>query len=189
MKRVKRNFDKIVLGSIIEDLLYACFGIFLLVKPATANLFLLKIFGVLIIMSGLFSLVRYIFKGLSSSIFKVSFFNGVLKLVLGLLALIKPDLVNNFFAIIAGLVILANGLIKLYYAFRFYNNKEEIWPLIGIISVGLIIMGGSLIINPFSQMVIITRVVGVFVLCYALFDGMQWLLFRKRCSEILKLFK
>lgn len=189
MKRVKRNFDKIVLGSIVEDALYACFSIFLLVKPATANAFLLRLFGLLVIISGLFSLIRFVFKGLNSSIFKVSIINCAIKVLLGVIVLLKPDLINNLLAISAGVVILVNGLIKLYYAFNFYNNKEEIWPLIGIISIGLIIMGGALIINPFSQLVIITRVIGVFVLCYALFDGMQWMLFRKRYSEILKLFK
>ena len=189
MKRVRKNFNKVTLGSILEDLLFLAFGIYLLINPAATNEFFVRTFGILVLISAAFSGIRFMYRGLASKIFNISIWNALLKAVLGIGIIINPNLVTNLFMISVGIVLVAAGLIKLYYAFAFYNNKEEIWPLIGVLSVGLIVMGGSLLINPFSENVLITRVIGVFVVCYGLFDGMQWMLFRQRCSAILKLFK
>lgn len=189
MKRVRKNFDKITLGSLLEDVLFLAFGIFLLVRPVATNGFFVRVFGILVLISAAFSGIRFMYRRLASKIFNISIWNAILKAILGIVIIINPILITNLFMISVGIVLLVAGLIKLYYAFAFYNNSEEIWPLIGVLSVGLIVMGGSLLINPFSEMVLITRVIGVFIICYALFDGMQWMLFRKRCSSILKLFK
>lgn len=189
MKRVRQNFNRIVLGSIIEDILYAIFALILLFKTNTTIEVFTRTFGVLLIASAICSCIRFLYRKIAGRLFNVSILNALLKLVLGILIVIKPNLASNIFAISVGIVILINGLIKLYYTFAFYNNKEEIWPLIGVLSIGLIVMGGALIINPFGTNVIITRVIAVFIICFALFDAMQWLLFRKRSKELLKLFK
>lgn len=189
MKRVRKNFNRVIFGSIIEDMIYAIFALFLLFKTNMTIELFTRTFGILLVASAIASGIRFLYRKLAGKLFNVSILNAFLKLVLGILIIIKPNLVSNIFAISVGIVILVNGLIKLYYAFAFYNNKEEIWPLIGVLSVGLIVMGGALIINPFGTNVIITRVIGVFIFCFALFDAMQWLLFRKRAKELLKLFK
>ncbi len=189
MKRVRKNFNKIIFGSILEDIIYAIFGFFLLFKTNFSLEIFTRSFGILIVASAIISGIRFLYRKLAGKLFNVSILNALLKLILGIVIIAKPNLVSNILAISVGIVILVNGLIKLYYAFAFYNNKEEIWPLIGILSIGLIAMGGALIINPFSANVFITRVIGVFIVCYAIFDTMQWLLFRKRSKELLKLFK
>lgn len=189
MKRVRKNFNIIIYGSIIEDLIYAIFGLFLVFKTNFSLEIFTRSFGILIVASAIISGIRFLYRKLAGKLFNVSILNALIKLILGILIVVKPNLVTNILAISVGIVLLINGLIKLYYAFTFYHSKEEIWPLIGVLSVGLIAMGGSLIINPFSANVIITRVIGVFIACYSLFDTMQWLLFRKRSKELLKLFK
>lgn len=189
MKRVKKNFNRIVYGSIIEDIIYALFGLFLLFKTNLTIEIFTRTFGILIVASAICSGIRFLYRKMAGKLFNVSILNALAKLILGILIIVKPNLATNILTISVGIVILINGLIKLYYAFAFYNNKEEIWPLIGVLAIGLIVMGGSLIINPFSKDVIITRVIGVFIVCYAIFDAMQWLLFRKRSKELLKLFK
>lgn len=188
MKRIKKNFDAIVYGSLIEDLLFGIFGIYLIYNPIAIGVFFVRLLGILILISSLFSFVRYFVKGIASSIFKVSLVSAIIKLVLGLLVIVKPKLITDLLVISFGIVFFVNGLIKLYYAFKFYNNKEEIWSLEGVLAIGLIVMGGVLIINPFPAAVLLSRVAGVFALCFALFDGIQWLLFKKRYSEILNIF-
>lgn len=189
MKRIKKFFNAIVYGSLIEDLLFGIFGIYLIYNPVATSVFFIRLLGILVLISSLFSFIRYFAKGLSSSIFKVSLINAIIKLLLGILVIIKPRLVADLLVLTFGIVLFVNGLIKLYYAFKFYNNKEEIWSLEGILAIGLIVMGGVLIINPFPAAMLLSRVAGVFSLCFALFDGIQWLLFKKRCNELLKIFK
>ncbi|MGM9834425.1 MAG: HdeD family acid-resistance protein [Bacilli bacterium] len=188
MKRVKKIFNSIVYGSLIEDFLFGLFGIYLVFNPVAIGVFFVRLLGILILISSLFSFIRYFIKGISSSIFRVSLVNAIIKLVLGLFIIIKPKIIADLLVIAFGIVLFVNGLIKLYYAFKFYNNKEEIWPLEGILAIGLIVMGGVLIINPFPAAVLLSRVTGVFALCFAIFDGIQWLLFKKRYNELLKIF-
>ena len=189
MKKLRILFNKVVVGSILESLIYAIFGLFLIIKTDAATDFLVRSFGFVLLISGLFSVIRFLFRKLALKIFNVSILNALIKIILGFIVIIKPLLVTNLLFVSIGLVLLINGLIKLYYAFNFYNSKEEIWALIGMLAIGLIIMGGSLIINPFNQGVLLTRMAGMFIICYAVFDTMQWLLFRKRSKELLLLFK
>ena len=141
------------------------------------------------LISGIFSIIRFLFRKLALKIFNINIFDGIFKLLLGILVISKPLLINNLLFVSVGFILLINGLIKLYYSFIFYNNKEEIWPLVGMLSVGLIIMGGSLIINPFNQGILLVRMAGMFIICQSVFNTMQWLLFRKRSKELLILFK
>ena len=69
------------------------------------------------------------------------------------------------------------------------KNNEEIYPLVGFIAVLLVIMGLSTIINPFSGFMIITKLIGIFLICASLFEGMVCSLFKKRAQSILDIFE
>ena len=49
-------------------------------------------------------------------------------------------------------------------------------------------MGIVVMINPFSSFMLISRLIGIFIVCYALFEIMVSRLFLSRGKEVLKLF-
>lgn len=189
MKRVTRLFNKIALISCIEDFAFIGIGILFLLKAAAASEFVVRVFSFIVIISGLFSLIRYILRIVAKKMYVNELWLAVVKIVLGVVGLVSPKLLNNFDAISVGLFLSIMGFYKLYYSFYFYHNEEEIWNLVGVMSVLVIAMGLLLLINPFGELVLMTRVIGAFTICYGLFDIMNWLLLRKRSSVMVKLFK
>ena len=65
------------------------------------------------------------------------------------------------------------------------NNGE----LVGFISILMIIMGIVVLINPFSSFMLITKLIGIFTVCYGLFEAMYISLFKKRAKNLLKIFE
>lgn len=189
MKKVKKIFKKVVIGSIAQDILILAFAILLLAKTDLTETFVITIAGLLLLIDGALSIIRFLFKGLKSSVFRIDVVTGIIYIMIGAIAIVKPDLITNFIMVVIGLSLIINGLKKAFYTYKFHTIKDEIWPLLTCITIGILAMGVILIINPFSSAILLTRVIGLFLLCYSIFDVMQWTLFNKRLESLLKIFK
>ena len=51
------------------------------------------------------------------------------------------------------------------------------------------VMGLLVLFNPFEMFMLITRLIGLFMICSGLFEIMTCMLFRKRAKYILDMFK
>lgn len=66
--------------------------------------------------------------------------------------------------------------------------QEDIYPLTSFIAILMIVMGVLAAINPFKTFMLITRLIGLFLICSGVFDAMINMLFRQRAKNIMKIF-
>ena len=88
-----------------------------------------------------------------------------------------------------GIWLIGSGVMKCIYTYKFMKFNEEIYPLVGFISILMIIMGIVVLTNPFDSFMLITKLIGIFMVCYGLFDAMYISLFKKRAKNLLKIFE
>lgn len=189
MDKVNKRFNRIMNISLLMILLNLIVGFVFIFFTNIALKVSLVMLGGLITIKGLYSLIRYFYDGLANKVFVADLFYGLVSVALGLLLIFYPTDISNFIGVGFGLWLLFNGLVKGFYSLKFMKNNEEIYPLVGFIAVLLIIMGLSTIINPFSGFMIITKLIGIFLICASLFEGMVCSLFKKRAQSILDIFE
>lgn len=192
MDKITKRFEKMMLISLIMAFLDVITGIIFIKCTYFATKVNVMILGALIVTHGLFYLIRYIYDGLGNKFFAINLIVGVAALILGIFTVFNPfnefkiiEIIGKLFSI----WLLISGIEKLYYGYRFLKRDEDIYPLTGFMGILLIIMAILSLFNPFRSFVLITKLIGIFLICSGLLEAMICNLFRQSASNILKVFK
>ena len=189
MNKIVERFEKLMLSSLLISLLDIIVGIIFLKFTDFTMKVNIVILGSLVLVHGLFYVIRYVYDGLGNKFFAIDLIVGVMSVILGIFAIINPfGGALNIIGILFCIWLVVNGIEKLYYGYRFMKAQEDIYPLTSFIAILMIVMGVLAAINPFKTFVLITKLVGIFLICSGLFDAMTCLLFRKRAKSIIKMF-
>ena len=185
MKDIKRVFNLINIGSIVIDILFVIFGIFLVADPAVGLESALLLTGIFLLISGIYSIIKYIMN--SHSIFKLELIYGLLSVIAGLFAVFKPFSVANLITIIVGIWLIISSVTKFSIALEFKRLKNEGWIFDLAISILTLILGLLLLFNPFEGIMILSTYAGIMLIIYSSMDIIEQFFIRKRASQLVKL--
>lgn len=147
------------------------------------------VLGSLMLIHGLFDLIRYLYDGLGNRIFNSDVTMAVSSIIFGLFTIFYTFESINLIGVIFGIWLIVYSFQKSYYLFVLVKNNEEIFPLVGFITLLDFIMGVLVIINPFDSFIIVTKLIGYFSIASSLLNVMYCLLFKKRAKQLLKMFE
>lgn len=147
------------------------------------------VLGSLMLIHGLFDLIRYLYDGLGNRIFNSDVTMSVSSIIFGLFTIFYTFESINLIGVIFGIWLIVYSFQKSYYLFVLVKNNEEIFLLVGFITLLDFIMGVLVIINPFDSFIIVTKLIGYFSIASSLLNVMYCLLFKKRAKQLLKMFE
>lgn len=189
MNKVIKRFESLMLYSLIMPLLDIIVG-FLYLKFTDFSMKVnIVILGVSIVLHGLFYFIRYIYDGLGCKVFSFELIVSVIAVFLGIFTIFSPfEAIKSIGYFFCGWLCV-KALNILFYGINFIKAKQDISPLTLFIALLMLIMGILVAFNPFKSFMLITRLIGIFMICSGLFDGMICLLFRRNAKNILEMFK
>jgi uncharacterized membrane protein HdeD (DUF308 family) len=144
---------------LVEGILVALFGLFLLVAPGASLFFIVQLLGLYLFIAGIFRIISIF---IDSSSWGLKLVVGVLCLIAGLSVLRHP--LWSTIAAPAGLVVVVGflaifeGAAGLVVAFRGGG-----WGM-GVLSVLGLLIGLILVINPLIGVATVTFILGIFML-------------------------
>ena len=186
MKDIKDTFNLITIGSIAMDVLIIILGIFFMTNPAVGLESGLLLIGILLLISGICSIIKYIMN--PKRLFRFELGYGILSIIAGAFAIFKPFDVAALITILVSIWLIVSSVIKLLMALALRRIKENTWTFDLTVSILVIIIGILLLVNPFSSNIILTVYVGVMMSIYAAMDVVEQFFIRKRVNNIIKLF-
>lgn len=148
------------IGYITVSAFTVLLGIFLIIRPQTSLNIICRISGAVIAVCGAVKLAGYFSKDLYRLAFEHDLIFGTLLCVIGIAALVRPVKVISSMHIVAGIIILEEGIFKLRTAVdakRFGLNK---WHIITVLAVLTITAGILLLLNPFEAAQTMTVILG-----------------------------
>ena len=189
MERAVKNFNNLLNVSFLIIALDVLVGLLFLFQPDMVDKISIVVVGSLCLVHGLYALIDYFYVGMLFKFFQYKFIPGIFLILLGIFVIINPIRALNMIVIGVVLWLLCVGIENLVYAIRLWKCKEEISPLILFIAVCSLLMALLIAINPFSSFMLITKLIGMFIVASGLLDIVKISLFRKRSRDILKEFK
>lgn len=189
MDLVIKRFYKLMYVSMASVLLDILIGVLLLVFTDMSSKICIVLLGSLILIHGLFYLIRYFYDGLGNRVFSVDLISGVAAVILGLFTIFNPYNAMTVIGYLFGIWLLVRGLEKGYYAVIFIKRRDDIAPIFAMISLLVIVMAVLVVLNPFDAFMLVTRLCGLFLICDALFEVMACRLFQRKSKDILKMFE
>lgn len=189
MKKIVKRFEKMMLVSMGVNVLDILIGILFILVTSLATKINVLILGALILVHGIFYVIRYLYDGFGIKVFAVDLIIGVAAIILGVFTMFNPFDALSSIGILFGIWLAFLGIENMCFAYKFFRKQEEIYPLVTFIALLVILMGILVAFNPFETFMLITRLIGIFLICSGLFGIMRCNLFKRRAQAILEIFK
>lgn len=174
------NFLK---GQIVTSLIYIVLGVCLVFMPVnTINVICKFVFGILLILVGLYHILIYVAEKLNSTIFDL--FSGGVLMVLGIFLFMNPQIVVKLLPILLGTFILVDSIWSLKGSLKLKKRDAGSWKFLLLGSIIFIALGISLVINPFTMVKYTVIFAGWIFLCNGVIDMIYLILLRKGLKEI-----
>ena len=166
MKKLLSNFYK---TSILSSLALLVLGILLVFKSETTVMMISYVIGGILIAIGFIAEINY-FKNHDKqlTIEDIEIFHGLACIILGILAVENPKTIASIIPLVIGVIMIANGAIKLQYSMELRKENCKLWVYTLVLSIVMAVCGVILIFNPFKGALLITRIVGIFILIYSI---------------------
>ncbi len=178
MEEIKKGMNKIFNASVITSMIILVLGIFLFIQPDTIIHMISIILGGIILIPGITSLIDY-FKNK----YQPSLISGVITIIIGMILIINTKLVASILPFILGIYFIVNGINRLQYALQLKKQGIHFSTSL-VFSILIIICGVLFIINPFGGALVITKVMGIFMIIYAVLDLSNTVFIKKEMQQM-----
>ena len=187
LERIKLNFSKILIGSIILNILFLIFGLFIYLEPYIALELAGIILGIYLMIFGVYAIYEFIIRD-NNPLFSLNVLWGILAIIAGLLVMINPFEITKILTFALGIYLVIIGIRKIINALRLRKYKYDGWALLLVIAIMLLSFRVFIIINPMASMDIV-EVTGIFIILASILEICNSIMLYTKATEILDLFK
>lgn len=164
----KQNRFKTVLSIISVAIII--FGIFLTIRPAVSLKIVGYIFAVIAVFNGLSRISGHFSSEFFGITYRFDLVHGIISTIIGIVAFFIPQSVSAFLPVVIGIYILAESVFRIQSSVEFKKAGYGKWFIDMLLGILFAIFGIVIIINPFSTMVLATRIIGIALICAGLFQ-------------------
>ena len=184
MKSLIKSFFR---SSILSSISLIAFGALLIVQSEATIITISYIIGAILIALGVIAGLRFFkSKDIKNDL---DIIYGVVCIVLGIVVIENPEAIASIIPFIIGFIILVNSATKLQYSIELKKDNNKLWLSTMLLSIIMALCGIVLIFNPFKGAILLTRVVGVFILIYAILDIISTIVIKNTYNQIHKRIK
>ncbi len=164
-------------NSILISVIMIIIGAILFFIPDGINSIIGYVIGGSFLLAGLLTVLKYFKPNVKASI--INLVSGILYFAVGIIIILNPTIVMQIVTIIFGIYMLINGILKYYNCYLIKETTDKRWRLNLISGSIIIIFGLILIINPFANLMLITKITGAFLIIVAIYDIINQLILSK----------
>lgn len=169
------------LALFIAPLLTIVVGIILIANSVETTVFICRIIGIILLMSGIFFTGASLLN-MNSVIRKINLVPGIIQLLLGLFITIRPDRIVGIITIIIGIIVLVQSFGILEHGLETKFLGYRIWWVTALIAVVMAILGIIIIVNPFGAVSVAMKFTGAVLVI----QGVSDIITRYKCDKVIE---
>lgn len=187
LDKMKLNFNKILIGSIILNVLFLLFGVIIYLNSRITIELTGIILGIYLMIFGVYAIYEFIIRD-GNPLFRLNIFWGVLSIIAGLFVIINPFEFVKILTFTLGIYLLIISVRKIIDAFKLKKYEYDGWALMLAIAIILLIFGIFIIINPMASMDLV-EATGIFIILASILEICNSIQLYTKANEVLDLFK
>ena len=176
MDKVQKNLKN---GAYILAIGYILVGIAAIAIPDD----LLKVFGYIVggacIVAGAVFVINYLIRDVKTNFFRNDFLHGLVAIVVGIVIILKVELVVSLIPLALGIMVIISGCTKLQNVIDLKRMNSDRWIPMLVVAVLNLILGAVLVANPFESATLFLRILGIGLVFSGLTDLFSTLFFSK----------
>lgn len=177
---VKSSFWMNICGSI----LFSIFGGYLLFKPYTTTTFLSRFLGVILILTGVFALFKYLTREDKNKKLTGSLVGCIVSFIVSIVLFANPTLIGNGFQVFFGVIMVVYPFIKLKYSGELHRIRNNNFGLSLFILIIMFVLGIILLVNPTSSVFSINQIIGTLVIYYCILNVISSYLYKNEIRDL-----
>lgn len=182
LKTINKNLNV----SIILSILLGIIGTILIIWPKTSLDTFAYIIGAILLIYGTFNFIDSFTVNPVFCLPQMT--TSVLSALLGIVVFLKPNIFESLLPIVLGIFFIINGSFKARMSF-ILKKVDSSWVLSLMTSILMIICGVVLLINPSGTALMLTSLIGIIMVVYAISDIIDMCVFKARVKDISKYFE
>ena len=187
MKKLLSSFIK---TSVLCSVALIALGLLLIIKSEATIITISYVIGGLLIALGVIAEIKYFNEHAKKfTLDDIDIVYGIVCVILGIIVIQNPEAIASIIPLVIGVIIIANSAVKLQYSMELKKENSNLWISTLILSIIMLVCGVLLVFNPFKGAVLLTRIVGVFILIYAILDLISTFCIRNTLVKIQKTIK
>lgn len=167
MEKLMKKFFR---SSLITSLFLIALGLLLIFQSDAVIYSISYIIGGILIAIGVLAIIKFIQNTNNEQKAELDIVYGIVSVILGIVVIKNPQAIASIIPAILGISIVISSATKLQYAFELKANGNNLWKTTMVISLISTLCGIVLLFNPFKALTSFTKVVGIFIVIYAILD-------------------
>lgn len=182
MEEFMKDFLK---SSIATSIFLIILGILLVFQSEMTIMAISYVIGGILVAIGALALIRYIKKATDKeSTSELDIIYGIVTIIFGVIIIQNYQALASIIPIVLGVTIIVSSVGKLNYAFQLKADDNQLWKTTMIISIISTICGVVLLFNPFSAAIGIMKIIGIFIIVYAILDLVSTIAIKSSVTKI-----
>jgi len=178
---MKIEIKKFIWPSIISSLVLLALGLLLFFKSAVTLMSISYVIGSILLALGVIAIIRFITK--DKDIFnQLNIVYGIISILGGIFFIKEPEVIGSIMPVVLGIGIIISSSLKIQQALVLKNLGSRYFIGSLITALLCLICGVLLLFNPFKTAEIITKIIGLFLIIYAVFDILNTFFLKKSNS-------
>lgn len=146
--------------TVFTEILIILLGFILLFNPAATARTICYIIGMIIMAVGIIKIISYFLMSVENSFQKNSFVSGAILIIIGILFMVKVNIVISIIPYFMAIIVIISGLSKLQGVFDIIRVKRNGWFIPLVMALINIALGIFLLCNLIGAAKLMLRVVG-----------------------------
>lgn len=181
---MKKELNKVFYTSLLTSIIFIVIGVLLLFFPLSTIKVISYILGAIIGIAGVMGLVKFFMHKDESKYNKYGLAYGIVFIVVACFFFFKTEDIAKIMPFALGIFIIINSAIKIEYTLKLKRSNNSNWKVTLVMAIISIIFGLLLIFNPFKGALVITQVIGIIIIFYAILDIIDSYLIKCNLNEI-----
>jgi len=141
IENISGNLKQSAWAAVIESLVTAILGIFLIAWPDVVIKVIAYVVGIFFIVKGAYQVINYFIAKGQNDFFNNDLLSGVVSVLVGVAALVIGEEIANIFRIIIGIWMIYESLVRINTAVKLHAAGIQVWKYILILSLIMLVFG------------------------------------------------
>lgn len=184
---MEKFMKKFLRSSIITSIILIILGLLLIYKSENTIMTISYVIGGVLIAIGVLALIRYIKNGESPALRnELDIVYGIVTVIFGIIIIKNYQVIASIIPAVIGVAIIISSAGKLNYAFQLKAEQNRLWKTTMLVSIISTLCGVILLFNPFKAAIGIMKIIGIFIIIYAVLDIISTLAIKSSVTKIKK---
>ena len=176
---MKVEIKKVIWPSLLSSIFLLLLGLLLFFKSSETLVGISYLIGGILIALGVIAIINFLRNKTRDVFMQLNIVYGIVSIVAGLFLVTVPEFIGSIIPIVVGIAVIISSSFKVQQALILKNLDNKYFLPSLIMAIICLVCGVVILFNPFKSAVVVTRIIGIFMIIYAILDIINTYILKK----------